>query len=321
MSEKVDKVDKDVQEEHEMKFYSVGDEQGIIHWLGKGCAEKEKWSNPVLGSKAPVRVLASSCDVGELWMVTDWKFDSKEHDYQSKDMARSWVAVDFKNWEVCPAVYSMAHDNKTRPNFLRSWRLQGSNDLKHWTALDTRTNDQALCEKEPWVAYATPELSSYYQYIRILMEANGNTHKNNVLTLNCFELYGKVRRRKIPEVPKPVKANKPKGKHSDPKGIKDLMDALEGGKLPFGRGANAGAGRGSSGEHFRGGGALPPWGAGGRGAVGMVKGGKGAKGGKGGIVSARGDGFPVGGRGRGGAVHAAPPTAQVCSHIRRAFAI
>ena len=312
----------------EMNYYSVGDGQGIVHWLGRGCGTRE-WKNPVLGNDTPVRLLASSCAKGELWMITDWKFDAKQHDYQSKDDRRSWVAIDFKNYEVCPAVYSMAHDApRGKANYLRSWKLQGSNDLKHWTALDTRTNDEVLCSKDPWVAYATPELSSYYQYIRIVMEAEGNTRHNNVLTLNCFEVYGKVRRRK--DIPKPVErkpASKPN--NSNANGNAAAKGYSKGGKGSKGadfEGKGKGKGRGSGAAAFLSGGILPPWGAG----RGDFKGGvKGAF--KGGKISARGDmpalglGLGKGMKGRGSVMLPAANsrgiervcTAAATSHLRR----
>ena len=179
-----------------LEFNRVGDGNGALYYLGS-AGNTQPWRNPAgEGKDAAVVVFASSCERGALRMVTEWEWKEDEHCYESGDVKHSWVAIDLQKYEINPKVYSMAY--KSNPpheqKHLRSWILQGSKDGKLWDAVDIRNDDNALHDKVPWVAFAAPETQEYYRWIRILMRPNGNAAETNILTLNCLELYGQLRR-------------------------------------------------------------------------------------------------------------------------------
>ncbi|KAJ9454677.1 BTB/POZ domain-containing protein [Diplonema papillatum] len=177
----------------ELTFHSVGDCKGVFYFLGTNGG-KTFWRNPAEGkSEAPVEVQASSAQVDSaLTNVTDKEF--RDQIYRSNNVPNSWVAVDLRDYEVNIAVYSMAHAHGDNTRYLRSWTLQGSRDGKTYEDVDVRNNDTALSMKSPWMAFAVTPSDKYYRFVRVMMKPGGNTEGSHHLTLNCFELYGKLRR-------------------------------------------------------------------------------------------------------------------------------
>eukprot|EP01062_Namystynia_karyoxenos_P066680 TRINITY_DN60602_c0_g1_i1.p1 TRINITY_DN60602_c0_g1~~TRINITY_DN60602_c0_g1_i1.p1 ORF type:complete len:228 (+),score=50.07 TRINITY_DN60602_c0_g1_i1:114-797(+) len=172
----------------QFQFSAVGDQQGVIHWLGtlKGTRD---WVNPSDAGEVDVRM--SSCFAGNVDMLVDHTFD--EQVLCTKNEVHPWMGVDLRSAVCNPSVYTFAHRAILKDFFLRSWWLEGSLDGSTWETLDERTDDATISPTCTWCAYGLNPTDKFYRYFRIRMKQRGNSRKTDILCLSCLELYGEVR--------------------------------------------------------------------------------------------------------------------------------
>eukprot|EP01065_Artemidia_motanka_P044884 TRINITY_DN6465_c0_g1_i1.p2 TRINITY_DN6465_c0_g1~~TRINITY_DN6465_c0_g1_i1.p2 ORF type:complete len:226 (+),score=31.87 TRINITY_DN6465_c0_g1_i1:88-765(+) len=170
------------------QFVSIGDLQGVMYWLGTGKGQRE-WSNPA--DSGDVAVHMSSKMTGSPGMFVDHTFD--EQVLTTTNQRHSWIGVDLKSCVCSPTVYTFAHRAVLKDFYIRSWWLEGSHDGFNWVVLDERGDDETITHNNLWAAYALNETDKFYRYFRIRMKQAGNSRKNDVLNLSCFEVYGNVR--------------------------------------------------------------------------------------------------------------------------------
>eukprot|EP01062_Namystynia_karyoxenos_P048955 TRINITY_DN373_c0_g1_i3.p1 TRINITY_DN373_c0_g1~~TRINITY_DN373_c0_g1_i3.p1 ORF type:complete len:466 (+),score=143.62 TRINITY_DN373_c0_g1_i3:75-1400(+) len=175
--------------EQQCDFTQCGDGKGVIHWIGTKQGA-QAWANPA--ASGDVEVCMSSVGEGQSSMVADSTFTNQV--CRTKSEVSSWVGVDLKSVECCPSIYTLAHSaGEQKDGFLRSWYFQASNDGVAWEDLDDRTDDQTMTAESMWAAYAITPTDKWFRFFRIKQKPLGNSAKTDVLTLCCFELYGKAR--------------------------------------------------------------------------------------------------------------------------------
>eukprot|EP01065_Artemidia_motanka_P047494 TRINITY_DN7457_c4_g1_i1.p1 TRINITY_DN7457_c4_g1~~TRINITY_DN7457_c4_g1_i1.p1 ORF type:complete len:598 (+),score=95.99 TRINITY_DN7457_c4_g1_i1:269-2062(+) len=184
-------------------FERAGDRKGIVHHVGRllGASLGLEWKNPAesdRGSEPAIEVVATSTAEGRPSMVCDWS--TKAAVFQTADTPGSAVFIDFRQYEVRPEVYCMAHAAGSTSGFIRTWKFQGSHNGVQFKDIDVRQNDETMSAQAPWSAFATPKLDSdaFYRFLRIELGTDGNSDGRNVLSLNCFEVYGKLRQHTYP---------------------------------------------------------------------------------------------------------------------------
>ena len=171
-------------------FYSGTplDTAGILYFLGATTGTNytpTTWNNP--HNMGRVVVAASTVASGAAANLVNRSTDTAN---RTTAVASSWYRIDFGTGRaVRPTTYLLQHDGTTGA-FLRTWRLEGSNDTTTWTTLDTRTNDTTLNDINTWGAFTcNAGDTGFWRYLRVL-QTGTNSDATNVLTLAEFEVYG-----------------------------------------------------------------------------------------------------------------------------------
>ena len=73
----------------------------------------------------------------------------------------------------------------------RHWRLEGSEDGLHWTALRSHANDSALTGVNGTASWAVEGTARAFRYLRVL-QTGQNSSNYNYLQVNGLEVYGVV---------------------------------------------------------------------------------------------------------------------------------
>lgn len=75
--------------------------------------------------------------------------------------------------------------------FLRSWRMQGSNDNgQSWTDLSCHTNDSGLSSPSRWAFWAVQSMVPFSQFRLIMTGPSSSPDAPNTLALSNIEFYG-----------------------------------------------------------------------------------------------------------------------------------
>ena len=113
--------------------------------------------------------------------------------YQSSDTQNSWICFDFKNKRIIPKNYQIKSYNYGPSNHHpRTWIIEGSNDESKWTNLATENNCSYLngrCLSHIFT-FTNPN-EQEFRYIR-MTQTGTDCAGYNRLTINCFELYGRL---------------------------------------------------------------------------------------------------------------------------------
>jgi hypothetical protein len=173
--------------------------QGILHLLGTAFGNRA-WTNPMNGQH--LRALRSSINSGSDTDLTDRAASSG---YQTNSEANAWIVVDLgQGNDLKLGSYSIDHRNFNSDEALRSWVIEGTNNVGAWTVagvnaatwtiFDTQTGNATLTaagQKANFVPATSP--TGYYRYYR-LRQTGVNSSGNQFLCIGELELYGTARR-------------------------------------------------------------------------------------------------------------------------------
>eukprot|EP01065_Artemidia_motanka_P047068 TRINITY_DN7282_c0_g3_i1.p1 TRINITY_DN7282_c0_g3~~TRINITY_DN7282_c0_g3_i1.p1 ORF type:complete len:660 (+),score=245.93 TRINITY_DN7282_c0_g3_i1:375-2354(+) len=194
-------VAKDAEEIRVPDHPRPGINRGVVHHIAT-TQGRHMWQNPY--QDGVINASASTCGMGDVSHVLNYKFDSGcrfatfEAEGESEQQVKpSYVAFDFTDFEVLPTHYSIAHAWNHQLNYIRSWSLRGSEDNYRWDILSKHINDDTIRAENLTHTFriATPESPKFYRYFMIRLETNGNSSRSNQLVVNCFDLYGYLRKR------------------------------------------------------------------------------------------------------------------------------
>lgn len=164
---------------------STPDTNGIIYFAGTNFGQAT-WSNPHNASR--LIVAYSTTTSGTPANLVDRAVNTAN---RTNNTANSWMRVDFGlGRSVRPVFYVLQHDN-TAGAYLRTWKLQGSNDTSFvlWDDLDVRTNDTTINAVNAFGGFAITPVTTSYRYLRVL-QTDVNSDGTNTLVIAEFEVYG-----------------------------------------------------------------------------------------------------------------------------------
>ena len=103
----------------------------------------------------------------------------------------SWIEFDFCKYKICPSNYTlktMFADVKLP--YMRSWRIEGSNDETHWDLLSEQRNSNTTTEARQWHTWDVIS-DKEYRFIR-LTQTDRNGSGNYCLFIHGIEFFGHI---------------------------------------------------------------------------------------------------------------------------------
>lgn len=130
---------------------------------------------------------------GKFSSLVDFGYEG--HSYQSDNDENSFLCFDFIDKLIEVSAYSIKSSNNSRPSFLSSWVVEGSNDRMKWSELDSHSKDTSLWSKEKICTFAVQknaEQSEHcFRFIRLRM--TGKSMNNDFcLEIQNIEFFGKL---------------------------------------------------------------------------------------------------------------------------------
>jgi len=169
-----------------------GDSSGLFQWLGmtsgsSGETTGRGWMNPcrtglvqVVCSSPPSRYCQPEAIVDRAFHTT-WYTSGRPY---------PWISVHLlKGKALVMKGYAIRQDGSSV--FLRSWRMQGSNDNgQSWTDLSCHTNDSGLSSPSRWAFWAVQSMVPFSQFRLIMTGPSSSPDAPNTLALSNIEFYG-----------------------------------------------------------------------------------------------------------------------------------
>lgn len=118
-------------------------------------------------------------------------FEKLDNYFASKDRNDSWICFEFINHSIIPTDYTIRSPNFSHNSqHLRSWLLEGSNDLNNWGVLDEQ-KDCSFLNGPNYIHTFHIDKPKEVKYIRIKETGpNWNINQNYNLVISAFEIYG-----------------------------------------------------------------------------------------------------------------------------------
>lgn len=161
--------------------------QGILSLLWK-----EADGNPVTKQVIDIEDTTNCSQSKVLYLVDPEKRD-KENWYcpATSNTENGSFIFDFKEKRVSLSGYSLkAHSHAWyQVGFIKSWKIEGSNDKETWTIIDEQKSD--TLQSYMAVGHWSCEKSDPFRYIRIMM-TGPNTNKDFYMSLQAIEFFGSI---------------------------------------------------------------------------------------------------------------------------------
>ena len=171
------------------------DTHGILYALGTSFGQNI-YTNPAQSGLVAVDVIKKHSDSVDIQHL----IGRDALKCFTEDVENAWFTVNFKDFGVCPTMYSLRHYNAHDINALRSWELQGSVDGKEWVTIKVHDKDSSLDKKSKsntWTINKEDNnvQNEYFNMFRIQMTSKNDNGSWN-LCCSGFEIYGKLRLKK-----------------------------------------------------------------------------------------------------------------------------
>ena len=162
-----------------LSFASDGDANGLFYYLGTGKRTKA-WENPY---NTGVLLSASTIGAGSL----SYLCDRQEGQFYTNNDTNGSITINVSPTKLKCNYYSLRNRNAS-DYYLRSWKLQGSNDNATWVDLDTQTNNTTLNSPSQWLSIPINSTTAF-SFFRLL-ETGVDSMGYHFICLGEIELYG-----------------------------------------------------------------------------------------------------------------------------------
>lgn len=176
-----------------LTYSSNGDTNGLFYLLGTNMGMRA-WANPAQDSyidsdytnNYAVLLSASTIKGGSLGTLTNRATAS----FYTENVAGSWIKVDLGGFRTLSCNGYSIRNYSMNGDWLRSWKLQGSNDNNTWVDLDIRINDTTFNAPNVWATYTPNQnVATAFRWFRIL-NTGLTSSGSNYLCLGEWEMYG-----------------------------------------------------------------------------------------------------------------------------------
>jgi len=161
------------------------DNTGIIYWIGTGEG-KSPYTNPA-GTTCIITMSTSGGSSTACIFDRNLGGTAAENSYGSSGFP--WLSVEFKRYKLRLDRYFVAQD---QDHFMRSWRLEGSDDGSTWTSLREHTNDATLHMGNRF-SFFDCKSPGFYRHIRVALTGPGHQGTNN-FDITELEYFGYVQK-------------------------------------------------------------------------------------------------------------------------------
>lgn len=165
-----------------IKYFNGKRFNGIIDYLGRQCK-----GNAI--NKGVIAANASS-------LYGDCSLESIAQDegqYVSLNQPNSWIKLDFKDRRINVNAYSLKSNSKEWSSFIRSWKLEGSNDDANWEIIDNREECRQMngaLNEETFMCNAS---NKFYKFIKITSTGKSWADNNFYLLIRRIEFFGSLK--------------------------------------------------------------------------------------------------------------------------------
>ena len=163
----------------ELAYSLDGDNNGLCYFLGTSKSVAA-WRNP---QNIDLAVTASAIGAGSVESL----IDRQASEFYTPSSADSWVKLTLFNGDLKCKYYSI-RNRSSSDHYLRSWKLQGSNNDSNWVDIDVQINNTTLNNPSQWLSLPVTTTSTYKQF-RLLMTGQ-NSAGYSYLCIGEIELYG-----------------------------------------------------------------------------------------------------------------------------------
>jgi len=165
-------------------YTSDFDQNGIIYYIGTRGGSQE-FVNPA--DQGLIVVSRSSSEQGRPKDALSREPVAETYTRREPD---SWYMFDLKNRRCIPSHYTIRHDLE-RGYYVRSWKVEASNDQQEWTVLKEHKNETAINGPGASATFAV-NASGEFRYFR-LTQTGQNASGDLYFVISGFELYGQMR--------------------------------------------------------------------------------------------------------------------------------
>lgn len=148
--------------------------------------------NPVINGTVGIKETTNYSNSTVYYLVDPEKRNKGDWCCATYDTPKGAFIIDFHEKRVCLNGYSLkAHGKQwSSRSFIKSWRIEGSNDKVSWHLIDEQKNSTALqsyFKEGHWSCTQSPP----FRYFRIKM-IERNTEGEYQMSLNAIELFGMI---------------------------------------------------------------------------------------------------------------------------------
>jgi general stress protein 26 len=167
--------------------------QSIYFFCSRETQEIEKEPSTVvlLVLVGPSAAITIDGTLTILFDKSDW---GRRNFWQNGDIKDGWFQVDFKDRRLVMTHYAI-HNSVywvRDVDFLRTWTVEGSNDEKTWSVIDTRTNDETLHGKDKIQALfrCNGDTKQAFRFIRLYQRGVSHNLSSHRFLISHFEVFG-----------------------------------------------------------------------------------------------------------------------------------
>lgn len=109
------------------------------------------------------------------------------------NVQNSYICFDFKDHCISLSAYSIQSSSQSTPDYLKSWKIEGSNGENEWIELDSHSNDFSLCSHSVIRTFqicSDKKIKQPFKFIRIRMTGPNSRNFHNIEIANV-EFFGK----------------------------------------------------------------------------------------------------------------------------------
>lgn len=162
---------------------TTSDTNGVVYFIGTDYLTAG-FTNPHTSGKVVVTRINNG--QGNATQLVSRAYE----DSYSGDTSGSWISIDLGAGRSLKVNHYVLCGATTTGSYLRSWKLQGSDDNSNWTDLDTQTSNATINGANQAVDVAVAGQTIFYRYLRILLSSGGASDGSNYLVCSEFEFYG-----------------------------------------------------------------------------------------------------------------------------------
>jgi hypothetical protein len=168
--------------ETSLTYVSDGDNNGLFYFLGTN-RKTQAWQNPQSNGSVIIS-LSGGVNGDPLSSLTDREPSS----FYGDSSPGCWVKIDLGTTKLKCNYYSL-RNRKIPEYYLRSWKLQGSDNDLDWIDLDSQVSNSTLNSPSQWLSLPVTNNATAFSKFRLL-QCGTTSSGYYFICLGEIELYG-----------------------------------------------------------------------------------------------------------------------------------